>query len=55
MVSVKQGDIKYHFLSFWYDATWTEPFVSRTIREHSTHSANEPVNNSILNNTFTQF
>ena len=22
MLSVKQGDIKYHFLSFWYDSTW---------------------------------
>ena len=21
-LSVKQGDIKYHFLSLWYDATW---------------------------------
>ena len=22
MLSVKQGSIKYHFLSLWYDATW---------------------------------
>ncbi len=22
MLSVKQGDIKYHLLSLWYDATW---------------------------------
>ena len=22
MLSVKQGGIKYHFLSFWYDSTW---------------------------------
>ena len=22
MLSVKQGDIKYHFLSLWYDSTW---------------------------------
>ena len=22
MVSVKQGGIKYHFLSLWYDSTW---------------------------------
>ena len=37
MLSVKQGNIKYHFLSLWYDATkdWT-PF-SRTIGKHSTH------------------
>ena len=22
MLSVKQGGIKYHFLSFWYDSAW---------------------------------
>ena len=22
MLSVKQGSIKYHFLSLWYDSTW---------------------------------
>ena len=22
MLSVKQGSIKYHFLSLWYDLTW---------------------------------
>ena len=22
MLSVKQGDIEYHFLSLWYDSTW---------------------------------
>ena len=22
MLSVKQGGIKYHFLSLWYDLTW---------------------------------
>ena len=34
-LSVKQGDIKYYFLSFWYDVTrdWTP--VSRVIGEHS--------------------
>ena len=32
MLSVKQGSIKYHFLSLWYDATcdWTQ--VSRELR-----------------------
>ena len=25
MLSVKQGGIKYHFLSLWYDSTWNEP------------------------------
>ena len=24
-LSVKQGSIKYHFLSLWYDSTWIEP------------------------------
>ena len=34
MLSVKQGGIKYHFLSLWYDSTldWTQ--VSRAIGEH---------------------
>ena len=34
MLSVKQGSIKYHFLSLWYDSTrdWTP--VSQTIGEH---------------------
>ena len=36
-LSVKQGVIKYHFKSLWYDVTgdWTQ--VSQTISEHSTH------------------
>ena len=36
MLCVKQGGIKYHFLSAWYDSTedWTP--VSRTIGEHAT-------------------
>ena len=35
MLSVKQGGIKYHFLSLWYGSTsdWTP--VSRTIGERS--------------------
>ena len=40
MLSVKQGDIRYHFLSFWYDSTWDWNPVTWTIGEHSTHSAN---------------
>ena len=35
MLSVKQGGIKYHFLSLWYDATWDWTHVSRAIGEHS--------------------
>ena len=40
MLSVKQGSVKYHFLSLWYDLTrdWTP--VSWTIGEHYTHFAN---------------
>ena len=34
MLSIKQGDIKYHFLSFWDDSTWDWTPVSRTIGEH---------------------
>ena len=37
MLIVKQGGIKYYFLSLWYDLTcdWTP--VSQTIGEYSTH------------------
>ena len=35
ILSVKQGSIKYHFLSLWYDATWDWTQVSRAIGEHS--------------------
>ena len=35
MLSVKQGGIKYHFLSLWYDSTWDWTHVSRAIGEHS--------------------
>ena len=38
MLSVKQGAIKYHFLSLWYDSTWYWTQVSRAIGEHSNHS-----------------
>ena len=36
MLSVKQGGIKYHFLSLCYDSTWDWIPVSRAIGEHST-------------------
>ena len=50
MLSVKQGGIKYHFLSLWYDSTWDRTQVSRAIGEHSNRQANvqyESTNNSI--------
>ena len=34
MLSVKQGNIKYHFLSFWYNSTWDWTPVYQTIGEH---------------------
>ena len=37
MLSVKQGGIKYHFLSFWYYSIWDLTPVSQTIDEHSTN------------------
>ena len=40
MLSVKQGGIKYHFLSLWYDSTWDWTQVSRAIGEHSNRQAN---------------
>ena len=42
MLSVKQGVIKYHFLSLWYDSTWDWTPVSRAIGQYSSHEANEP-------------
>ena len=33
MLSVKQGGIKYYFLSFWYDSTMNWTPISRTISE----------------------
>ena len=40
MLSAKQGNIKYHFLSLLCDSTWDWTQVSRAIGEHSTHLAN---------------
>ena len=42
MLSVKQGSIKYHFLSFW---NGIEPCFSWVMGEHSSHKANETVKN----------
>ena len=46
MLSVKHRDIKYHFLSLWYDSTrdWTQ--VSRAIGEHANHYATEVLSDS---------
>ena len=40
MLGVKQGSIKYHFLSLWYDSTWDWTQVSWAIGEHSNPYAN---------------
>ena len=40
MLSVKQGGIKFHFYSLWYDSTWDWTQVSRGIGEHSNRWAN---------------
>ena len=40
MLSVKQGSIKYHFLSLWYDLTQDWIPVSRTIDKHFPHYVN---------------
>ena len=37
MMSIKQGGIKYHFLSLWYDLNWDWTQVVHAIDEHSTH------------------
>ena len=33
----KQGGIKYHFLSLWYDLTWEWISVTQAIGKHFTH------------------
>ena len=40
MLSVKQGRIKYHFLSLWYDLIWDWTQVSQAIGEHSHYQSN---------------
>ena len=40
MLSVKQGSIKNHFLSLWYDPTWDWTVVSRIIDEYFNPYAN---------------
>ena len=40
ILSDKQGGIKFHFLSLWYDSTWDWTPMSRTICEYSTHLTN---------------
>ena len=36
LLSVKQGGIKYHFKSLWYDANWEWTQVSQAFAEHTT-------------------
>ena len=40
MQSVKQGRIKFHFFSLWYDSIWDWTQVSQTIGEYFNHYAN---------------
>ena len=40
MLSVKQGYIKYYFLSLWYDSIWDWTQASRAIGEHTNQYAN---------------
>ena len=40
MPSVKQGSVKYHFLSLLYDSTSDQTPFSRTISKHFTHQIN---------------
>ena len=46
MLSVKQGDIKYHFLRLCYESNWDWTQVSRVIGEHSNHHAMLGTNNN---------
>ena len=40
MLSIKQGGIKYEFLSVWDDSTWDWNLVAWTIGEHSNNYVN---------------
>ena len=40
MLSIKQGDMKYQFLSLWNDSTWDWTQVFQAIGKHSNHYAN---------------
>ena len=40
MLSVKQGGIKHHFFSLWYDSTKDLTPVFRTLGEHFNHKDN---------------
>ena len=42
MLSVKQGGIKSHFLSLWYDSIWDWIQVSQAIGELDNRLANGP-------------
>ena len=44
MMSVKQGDIKKHFFSLYYETTWDWNAVSRTIGELFTNRPMAGVN-----------
>ena len=56
MLSVKQGSIKYDFLSLWYDLTWDWTQVSRAIGERSNHYANVRCTTSMdFPDSFSQF
>ena len=48
MASVKQGGIKDHFLSLWYESTWDWTSVFWTIDKHFNHQINGPVKYSSI-------
>ena len=41
MLSIKQGGVKYYFLSLWYDSIWDWTPVSQPIGEHFNRYAND--------------
>ena len=51
MLSVKQGGIKYHFLSLWYDSTWDWTPVCRAIGEPFGQWTGEIYNINLINMT----
>ena len=57
MLGGKWKGIKFHFLNLWYDSTWDWTLVTWNIGEHSSYSANGPVNSKYIKlvNLFTYF
>ena len=53
VLNVKQGGIKYHFFSLWYDSTWDWTPVFRLMGKHSNHFDKCPVLLFVVKDSYT--